>query len=96
MMELRPSWTSMGRTPTGFKQHRKINRTTNYCVLSVRLRRSRNFFSLFSSIKTWTAVRESGVCEVPVKWKKSLFEFLLDFDMDIFINEFFVCWMCRR
>ncbi|GFW13390.1 reverse transcriptase domain-containing protein [Trichonephila clavipes] len=30
LMELRASWTSMGRTPTGFKQHRKINRTTNY------------------------------------------------------------------
>ncbi|GFT83203.1 hypothetical protein TNCV_3736631 [Trichonephila clavipes] len=34
MMELRASWTSMGRTPTGFKQHRKINRTTNYSAFS--------------------------------------------------------------
>ncbi|GFT77379.1 transposon Tf2-9 polyprotein [Trichonephila clavipes] len=30
LMELRASWTSMGRTPTGFIQHRKTNRTTNY------------------------------------------------------------------
>ncbi|GFS51666.1 retrovirus-related Pol polyprotein from transposon 17.6 [Trichonephila clavipes] len=70
LMELRASWTSMGRTPTGFKQHRKTNRT--------RLRRSRHFF-LFSPIRTWTAVREPGVCEsevreVPVEWKKSLFK----------------------
>ncbi|GFT84849.1 integrase catalytic domain-containing protein [Trichonephila clavipes] len=34
LIELRPSWTSMGRTPTGFKQHRKINRTTNYSAFS--------------------------------------------------------------
>ncbi|GFV34790.1 integrase catalytic domain-containing protein [Trichonephila clavipes] len=34
LMELRASWTSMGRTPTGFKQHRKINRTTNYSAFS--------------------------------------------------------------
>ncbi|GFW62174.1 retrovirus-related Pol polyprotein from transposon 17.6 [Trichonephila clavipes] len=78
LMELRASWTSMGRTSTGFKQHRKTNKRRTI-VLSVRLRRSRHFF-LFSSIKTWTAVREPGVCEsgvreVPVEWKKSLFEF---------------------
>ncbi|GFY19100.1 hypothetical protein TNCV_3877881 [Trichonephila clavipes] len=34
LMELRASWTSMGRTPTGFKQRRKTNRTTNYSALS--------------------------------------------------------------
>ncbi|GFU07149.1 hypothetical protein TNCV_1316131 [Trichonephila clavipes] len=39
----------------------------------------RTFFFLFSPIKTWTAVREPGVCEsrvreVPVEWKTSLFE----------------------
>ncbi|GFV77400.1 hypothetical protein TNCV_3759301 [Trichonephila clavipes] len=39
---------------------RPIERRT--IVLSVRLRRSRQFF-LFSPIRTWTADREPGVCE---------------------------------
>ncbi|GFU93884.1 peptidase A2 domain-containing protein [Trichonephila clavipes] len=34
MMELRASWTSMGRTLTGFKQHRNTTRTTNYSAFS--------------------------------------------------------------
>ncbi|GFV50686.1 hypothetical protein TNCV_2213491 [Trichonephila clavipes] len=76
-MELRTSWTSMGRTPTGFKQHRKTNRTTNYSAFS-EITTLQTFF-LFSPIRTWTAVREPGVCEsgvreVPVEWKKSLFK----------------------
>ncbi|GFW30295.1 hypothetical protein TNCV_3850661 [Trichonephila clavipes] len=38
-----------------------------------------DIFFLFSPIKMWTAVREPGVCEsgvreVPVGWKTSLFE----------------------
>ncbi|GFT85780.1 hypothetical protein TNCV_4027201 [Trichonephila clavipes] len=74
------------------------------------------FFS-FSPIRTWTAVREPGVCEsgvrepgvrdqesvtrsprVPVERKMSLLELLiyifLHFDMDIFLNEFFLCSNC--
>ncbi|GFU99161.1 retrovirus-related Pol polyprotein from transposon 17.6 [Trichonephila clavipes] len=79
LMELRASWTSMGRTSTGFKQHRSTT-TPNYCSAFSEITTFQTFFFLFSSIKTWTAVREPGVCEsgvheVPVEWKKSLFEF---------------------
>ncbi|GFV08634.1 hypothetical protein TNCV_2187301 [Trichonephila clavipes] len=55
-----------------------FHKTDELSCFSARLRRSRHFF-LFSPIKTWTAVREPGVCEsgvreVPVEWKTSLFE----------------------
>ncbi|GFT17785.1 retrovirus-related Pol polyprotein from transposon RE1 [Trichonephila clavipes] len=66
LMELRASWTSMDRTPTGFKQHRNTN-----CSAFSEITTLQTFF--FSSIKTWTAVREPGVREVPVEWKKSFF-----------------------
>ncbi|GFU04793.1 hypothetical protein TNCV_797691 [Trichonephila clavipes] len=56
----------MGRTPTRFKQHRVTTRPMNCYAVSRRLRRSRHFFS-FSPIRTWTAVRELGVCESGVR-----------------------------
>ncbi|GFT57455.1 hypothetical protein TNCV_4515501 [Trichonephila clavipes] len=52
----------------GQNPHR-IQTAQDYEWLSVRLLRSRQFF--FSTIKTWTAVREPGACE------------FLDFDIDI-------------
>ncbi|GFX61931.1 retrovirus-related Pol polyprotein from transposon 17.6 [Trichonephila clavipes] len=62
LMELRASWTSMGRTPTGFKQHRKTNRTTNYSAFS-EITTLQTFFSFLSHQDVWTADREPGVCE---------------------------------
>ncbi|GFW97154.1 hypothetical protein TNCV_631591 [Trichonephila clavipes] len=77
LMELRASWTSMGRAPAGFKQHRVPQEQCSRAFQ--RHYDAPDIFFLFSPIKTWTAVREPGVCEsgvreVPVEWKTSLFE----------------------
>ncbi|GFS93498.1 hypothetical protein TNCV_1982071 [Trichonephila clavipes] len=57
----------MGRTLARFKQHRVTTTRPMTCyAVSTRLRRSRHFFS-FSPIRTWTAVREPGVCESGVR-----------------------------
>ncbi|GFV28614.1 hypothetical protein TNCV_3985651 [Trichonephila clavipes] len=62
---------TMGRSPTRFKQHQvTTTRTMNCYAVSTRLRRSRQIF--FSPIRTWTAVREPGVCEPGVRDQESV------------------------
>ncbi|GFU85034.1 hypothetical protein TNCV_1552971 [Trichonephila clavipes] len=65
LMELHASWTSHGHLHTTTRLQQDYD--------------APDIFFFFFPIKSWAAVREPGVCEsgvreVPVEWKTSLFE----------------------